>query len=243
VKSAATPEKKIERLYEIAFQRAPESDELKLAKHFIDAQSKIIPEPQVPAWSYGYGELDTNTMRLAEFKTLPKFVEETWRGGDKLPDEKLGWVMLTENGGHPGEKFAAVRRWTAPRDLEISITGRLGHESGEGDGVRGRVLLNNEKELGVWTVKKSKEKTNLDKIAVKKGDTVDFVVDKRGDTNSDSFTWTPTIQADGAQSTGLASEWNAKDDYSGPKELNKPLDAWEKFAQVILMSNELVFVD
>ena len=30
---------------------------------------------------------------------------------------------------------------------------------------------------------------------------------------------------------------------SGSKELPEPLNAWEKYAQVLLMSNELVFVD
>jgi hypothetical protein len=44
-------------------------------------------------------------------------------------------------------------------------------------------------------------------------------------------------------STGTAAEWNAKQDFSGPKEIPSPLNAWEKYAQVLLMSNELAFVD
>jgi hypothetical protein len=93
-------------------------------------------------------------------------------------------------------------------------------------------------------VKKSKEATKVERIAVKKGDTIDFIVDKFGDLNSDSFTWAPTIEMFSAESRGpVTRDWNAKEDFSGPKEPVKPLDAWEKLAQVILMSNELVFVD
>ncbi len=245
VKGEQKAEKKIAALYEIALQREPAPDEMKLARKFIESQMGVKPAPELPsAWSYGYGELDTNKNTLTWFKALPSFEGNTWQGGKKLPDEKLDWVSLTETGGHPGEKFVAVRRWTAPRDGEISITGRLGHDSDSGDGVRARVLQNGEKQLGVWKAKKKRENTNLEKILVSKGDRIDFVVDKLGDLNSDSFTWAPNIEMESGESAGpVTREWSAKEDFSGPKELQKPLDAWEKLAQVILMSNELVFVD
>ena len=63
-----------------------------------------------PAWSYGYGELDTNSGKLAWFKPLPAFESNVWQGGKQLPDAKLDFTSLTENGGHPGEKNAVVRR-------------------------------------------------------------------------------------------------------------------------------------
>jgi hypothetical protein len=188
--------------------------------------------------------LDTNSGKLTWFKALPAFENNTWQGGKKLPDEKLDFTSLTESGGHPGEKVAVVRRWTAPRDGEITINGRIGHDSDAGDGVRARVVQNNEKQLGLWKAKKSKEDTKIERVRVKKGDTIDFVVDKFGDLNSDSFTWAPSIEMFSAESQGpVTRQWSAKDDFSGPREIPKPLDAWEKFAQVILMSNELVFVD
>jgi hypothetical protein len=245
VKSADGVEKKIERIYEIALQREPEPDELRLAANFV--RKEMNEKPQIdlrPAWSYGYGELDTNSGKLAWFKALPAFENNTWQGGKKLPDEKLDFTSLTENGGHPGEKVAVVRRWTAPRDGEITINGRIGHDADAGDGVRARIVQNNENQLGLWKVKKNKEETKVERIAVKKGDTIDFVVDKFGDLNSDSFTWAPSIEMFSSESQGpVTRQWSAKDDFSGPKEMPKPLGAWEKFAQVILMSNELVFVD
>src|SRR2546430_3658545 len=48
---------------------------------------------------------------------------------------------------------------SAPRDGEISITGRVGHDAEAGDGVRARIVHNNEKELGQWKVKKRDRKS------------------------------------------------------------------------------------
>ena len=156
--------------------------------------------------------------------------------------------MLNATGGHPGNdpQHAAIRRWTAPRDGAIRISGTLKHESGNGDGVRGHIVSSRLGVVGNWAVHQDKQQTVIDKVEVKQADTIDFVVDCRGGPDSDSFLWAPILKliapyadADGA----LTKTWDAKEDFSGPKELPKPLGAWEKFAQVLLLSNELMFVD
>jgi hypothetical protein len=244
-------EERIRRLYEVAFQRQPEPDELKLALRFIDGQSGAPPNPPVgPAWQYGYGYLDEMAQHVNEFHALPHFNGSAWQGGEKLPDEKLGWVMLNATGGHPGNdpKHAAVRRWTAPREGVITIGGMLKHDSENGDGVRGWVVSSR---LGVvrdWTVHHGKENTSVEKTDVQQGDTIDFVVDCRGGPDSDSFSWAPRIEfasphADSDANAALPKTWDAKEDFSGPKEVYKPLNAWERIAQVLLLSNELMFVD
>ena len=48
-----------------------------------------------------------------------------------------------------------------------------------------------------------------------------------------------TLEAAG----GKGEQWNAKSDFAGPQKERKPLTAWEKYAQVLLLSNELMFVD
>ena len=85
-------------------------------------------------------------------------------------------------------------------------------------------------------------------MEVKRGDTIDFVVDFNGNLNSDDFKWSPVIkskdQPAGASSGEYAAEWNAKKDFSGPpEEPPRPLSPWEKYAQVLLLSNEFMFVD
>jgi hypothetical protein len=37
--------------------------------------------------------------------------------------------------------------------------------------------------------------------------------------------------------------WSAQADYDGPQKSSEPLNAWEKYAQVLLLSNEFMFVD
>ena len=91
--------------------------------------------------------------------------------------------------------------------------------------------------------------TKFEPVEVKKGDAIDFVVDFRGDLNSDQFKWSPTIKVsdkpkEKEKSEALVVEWNAKKDFSGPPPTPPtPLEAWGKYAQVLMLSNEFIFVD
>jgi hypothetical protein len=83
---------------------------------------------------------------------------------------------------------------------------------------------------------------------VKKGDTIDFIVSIHQKLNSNDFLWSPVIRMVGPKAirdaNGYAKEWNAKKEFGGAvPENQKPLTAWEKYAQVLLLSNEFLFVD
>ena len=97
--------------------------------------------------------------------------------------------------------------------------------------------------MSTWALKAT---TAAEKVEVERGDTIDFVVDCRGGPDSDSFSWAPKIQLTSPYPdtcAALTKTWDAKEDFSGPKEAPKPLNAWGKIAQVLLLSNELMFVD
>jgi hypothetical protein len=89
--------------------------------------------------------------------------------------------------------------------------------------------------------------TKLENIEVRAGDTIDFLVDSKGDVGFDSFSWAPTIRlarpqlADAAGNEGI-KEYSAAADFSGPVAGGK-LSPWEKYCQVLLESNEFAFVD
>jgi mono/diheme cytochrome c family protein len=245
ISQATDPSVKISELYKRAFQRSPTKEEIELGKSFVEEQAKIPPpEPPIQVWQYGYGELEA-THQVANFKPLPHFTGKAWQGGDKLPDEKLGFLTLTATGGHPGDgpKNVVVRRWTAPREGTVTITGTLEHSNDSGDGVRGYIISSASGALGFWPVYKSKREMHIPKLEVKRGDTVDFVVESFGTVDSDSFTWAPSIKVTSNGGDGREVAWNAKEDFGGPREPVVPLNAWEKYAQVLLMSNELAFVD
>jgi hypothetical protein len=59
----------------------------------------------------------------------------------------------------------------------------------------------------------------------------------------DSFGWSPDIKVASAPVAGNdgPAEWTAATGFAGPK--TRSLDAWVKYAQVLLESNEFVFVD
>jgi mono/diheme cytochrome c family protein len=245
VKAARTDEERVERIYELLFQRDPDREEVALAKRFLASQTTITnPPSEPPTWQYGYGEFDTNSSRVKTFTKLPHFTGGAYQGGDKLPDAKLGWVILNAEGGHVGNhlKHAAIRRWRAPKDGTVRISGALRHETDKGDGVRGRIVSSALGKLGEWAVYNSKATANVERLEVKRGDIIDFVADLRGSVDSDSFLWAPRVRyvnADG----GYGAQFNAKSDFAGPRKERKPLTAWERYAQALLLSNELMFVD
>jgi hypothetical protein len=85
-------------------------------------------------------------------------------------------------------------------------------------------------------------------VEVKRGEHLDFVADCRQTVEFDSFHWSPVIKViseSGKPSMDEPREWSAKTDFSGPKKPleKRPLTAWEKYAQVLLLANELMFVD
>jgi hypothetical protein len=245
VKSARTDAERLERLYRAAFQRSPARDEIALAKAFLATSSTVTNEPvEQPVWQYGYGEFDEKSGRVKRFKALPHFTGSAWQGSGKLPDAKLGWVTLNAEGGHTGNDLAhaAIRRWQAPQDGVVKVSGQLRHDTDKGDGIRGRLASSGQGKLGEWLVHNTKATTDLERIEVKRGDTIDFVVDLRGNLNSDSFTWAPRIRYVEA-SGGYARGWNAKNDFAGPAKQRQPLTPWERYAQALLLSNELMFVD
>ena len=176
-------------------------------------------------------------------------------------------MLLNAEGGHPGNdaQHAAIRRWIAPRDGAVTIEGELQHPSDNGDGVRGRIVSNRKGLLGEWIAFHQQTNTSVRRLEVKRGDTVDFINDCRNTVDYDSFNWAPVLHyiseaaknpAEPGRRRGNESlistskmidepkEWNAKTDFSGPpKPKPKTLGPWEKYAQVLLLANELVFVD
>jgi hypothetical protein len=243
-------EGRIRKLYGLLYGRAPAADELDLGRKFVGQELRregpVAGAPSV--WQYGVGRYDEAAKRVVDFKPLPHFTGMAWQGGPKLPDAKLGWVLLTAEGGHPanGAVGAAVRRWVAPHDGAIAISGVLGHHQKEGDGVRARIVSSQEGELASWTAHNTDAETKMSRIEVKKGGTIDFVVDCRGDENSDSFAWAPTIRLVEApgNAAGGVQEWRAAAEFRGPEARpRKTLTAWERYAQVLLLANEFMFVD
>ena len=249
-----SPERRIDQLYRIVFQRPSSSAQIELGRRFVAEAGSLpaaeLPKPVVSPWQYGFGAYDESSQRVTRFEPLPHFTGEAWQGGEGWPDPRLGWVQLTAQGGHAGNdlQHAAIRRWVAPRDAVVSVSGTLQHSHKEGDGIRGSIVHNRAGRLGNWTLHNDKAETKLARLEVKKDDTLDFLVDFNADLNSDDFQWSPVITSldapGGGSSVETTTEWSAKKDFAGPSDPPpRPLSPWERYAQVLLLSNEFMFVD
>jgi hypothetical protein len=173
-------------------------------------------ETSPPVWQFGYGSCDAASGRTTSFTLLAHWTGTSWQGGEKLPDERVGWVFLHADGGHPGDNpgYAAIRRWTAPVDGVLAIRGTLGHNSENGDGVRGRVVVSSLGIAGEWMVHNGETKTDIEKIAVKTGDTVDFIADCREHVTSDSFAW--RVELTLTDEDGAAPTFRSQEGFHGP---------------------------
>ncbi len=236
-------------LYQAVFQRDPTFEELQLASQFQHSQLSLPLATEKPAWQFGFGEFDETERHTRNFALLPHFTGSQFQGGPVLPDPKLGWVMLDENGGHVGNdlQHAAIRRWLVAQAGKVTISGTLRHDSKQGDGVRGRIVSSLAGLLGQWSVHEKKTDTKIEKLPVKPGETIDFVTDCLNTVDNDSFAWqvSITFEPDPAQTeTGGVKTWDSKTDFAeAARPQRKPLTAWQRYGQVLLLANELAFVD
>jgi len=240
--SAATDEERVRQLFRRAYQREATADEIHSALALISAAAEG-PQTAIPvtatAWQYGYGAFDEKMQRVTGFKKLPHFTGTAWQGGSGYPDGKLGWLQLTAEGGHPGNDLAhaVVRRWTAPRDMQVRVTSTLIHEPKEGKGVRGFLVSSRGGLIKQVAVHNGREELNVDQLDLQAGDTLDFVADMGDLLSHNQFLWKAQITAAGSGGLTFDSQRDFGDQPT-PK-----LTAWEQLAQVLLSANEFVFVD
>jgi len=245
-----TGEEKIRQLYRVMFGRSPAPAEVSLGLAFVKKVEgdSAAPVTETAAWQYGYGEYDPATRKLKVFNPLAHFTGQSWQGGPNVPDPKTGWVMLNPMGGHPGNdlKHSAIRRWVASRDMTIRIRGTVEHRNAEGDGVQALIVSSRAGTLGSWVAQNKSAEAALERVEVKRGDTIDFITECRTSPNFDSFVWSPSVEVvqEGGTGGGLQSTWSASADFAGPvKEQAKALTPWEAYAQALLLTNEFIYVD
>ena len=239
------PADTVRALYRSVLQREPTADQLTRAVAFLDTAEEAatrIP-PASTAWHYGYGPFDPETGVLGSFTPLPHFTGDAWQGGPAWPDAALGWVQLTAVGGHTGNDLAhaSVRRWIAPRAGTFRVTSEVIHEVAAGDGIRCHLLVRGER-VATAVVHNTRVELSVDAVELSAGDTIDFVADVRDTLNSDQHLWAPIITAVPSAATDAAPRtWDAASDFFGPQPAK--LSRLEQLAQILLISNETMFVD
>jgi mono/diheme cytochrome c family protein len=254
VQTESDSTQRIRQLYRLALARDPAADELALATRFVQPAEPVkrLAGPTSP-WQFGTGHYDATTERLQDFKPLGRYTGKFWQASVIMPDSEFQYLQLTSSGGHPGgnDAQAAVRRWVAPERGLVSIRAQLEHSSEQGNGIQAWLVSSRTGELGTWIVKHGEAITNFERVVVERGETLDFVVAPRGEHSYDSFLWAPTIKLSELDDLGEVKpngggQWDAAADFaaaSAHAPQRPALDRWIQLAQVLLLSNEFVFVD
>lgn len=195
---------------------------------------------------HGWGAVDARTGRTGYFWPMAKYTGAFWQAGQSFPDSRYRNLNLSANGGVPGPtpQYAAIRRWIATDEGVVSIDGTISTRGGGGDGVQGRIVSSLAGVLGTFVANGNSVTTRVPRLAIKAGDTIDFVVDCRTNDRFDAFTWAPVISLitiNGAE-VKVEKTWDASRDF-GKSADKRRLTSWQKLAQVILETNELSFVN
>lgn len=236
-------EARVRRLYQLTYQRDPSAEEQGAARKFLkESLGDTLVPPSGAAWTYGVGWIDPVKGRSVQFQPFTVFKKNRWQMSATYPTkDSYAFASLEKSGGHPGKepRSSVIRRWTAPRNLHLKISGPVRHSSTDGDGVRASLVSSRQGILGEWKIANKSEDIFLKDIEVRAGETLDFVVDPLEGDTSDAFDWAPDLM----ELNAGKQTWSAAIDFSGQKEWPRALDAWQRYAQVLLASNEFNFVD
>ena len=243
-------ETRVARLYDLCYQRRPQADELAQVTAFLSRRDfDSGPSAEPVAWQYGYGHVDPQTDRTTSFAPLEVFRKGRWQPRQAFPHDELGHISIHKGGGHPGRDphHATIHRWLAPRAGQVSVSGRLTHPADEGDGVIGTIVSSRSGRLAAHAVFNGSQAFKLANIAVQADDTIDLVVSPGPSDSYDGYQVSLEITMDLpplAPTQGARSRWEAETDFAGPRAVAPaPLSSWGQFAQVLLLSNEFMYID
>lgn len=249
VKSADSPEAKVDALHRAVFAREATESERQLGTNFLrqidQSLSSLGDHQTLTDWQYGYGAVDPETGAVS-FQTLGHWTGERWQAETDYPlkNDLRSYLHFQRSGGaHPGSnnQHASIVRWTAPRMMVIDVSGdifREGHVLNNGDGLTGRIIASGQGTVLQHVIPNpsTKQPMTVKGIAVSEGDTIDFVVEPNANNAYDSYRWVPEIR----NAADPQERWNYTAQFTGPADLADP---WEAYAQALLGTNEFLFVD
>ncbi len=238
------PAAMVKNLYRKVLAREPGEEELQEGLRFLQGQQVLAAardnKQTSTAWQYGEGYYDGEAKRV-NYQPFATWAtkEKRWQPSVTMPDKKtgMGYLHVYGGGGHPSNdpKHGAIVRWQAPDGMGVVVSGNLQRRSDKGDGVRLRVVhsrLGLIRELDILGVEN--KAFELSDVQMNKGESLDFVVDCKQGSNSDSFTWKLDVRPSGGK------KWSLADQFGGPGRIASPL---ENLAQALLCANEFMFVD
>jgi hypothetical protein len=245
------PSAKVTMLYRRVLQRDPVPQEIQSALRYLAAYPKENEvHPESLAWQYGYGEFEEESGKVKHFSSITQFDSGTSaiKGKAPMADGKMGGVMLNRMGGEaaPSQRMGSIRRWVAPVSGSVDVNAELTHSDPKTEGVLARLISSRVGVLGEWKASKGSVCTDLHKVTVEKGETLDFLVCSLNEKEPGTYVWSPCIAAPGMPvpgMPGMVQRWDARTDFADPKVRIKPLSAFEELCQTLLLSPEFAVLE
>jgi hypothetical protein len=227
---------RVRKLFQLIYQRAPTDAELRMALAYLHSETQAPKGPieGEARWEYGTGQFEPNSKQVRNFHPMRKFEKGSWI-------DEMGGCMTAEGGCTSiFPQTSVIRRWTSPMDGVVNIEGMLSQKGNSGGGVRARIVSSRRGELGAWNAYHSSAAANLKAVPVTEGESIDFTVDSNAGAENDDFSWSPVITSVPPEGGKTApAQWVAQREFSGT--VRRRLYVWEKFAQVLLETNELAY--
>lgn len=148
----------------------------------------------VNQWYYDYYSISTPGVYQAM----------SWDSANSSWKGNATYLFAGSNWQHPEDSYNSVRKWIAPRDGTISISGTAKLDSSGGDGVKVEIVKNGDLHFGVnvfpevvlfaeQLVNTTTGISTNTTTTVKAGDIIHFIVNKNSTISHDTTIWDPTI--------------------------------------------------
>lgn len=222
-------------LFRLAWGRDPTEAEQDHARSFLKDPAPSASQVISP-WSCGQGRIKDET--LTGYTPLSHFTGSAWQATPLLPAPASGKMHLTSTGGHPpsDNPLVVVRRFTAPAEMTVSIRGILEHPDYRGDGVRAWLVGPDGRAIASWKVLHGESITTAGPVALKAGQTLDFVVGPGENPGYDSFLWAPVV----TDATTGTVHYAARGFSGPPVAVPTPL---ARLAQTLILGHPFHFVE
>jgi mono/diheme cytochrome c family protein len=237
--SSTSLEHQVDDLYWMILRRPATAEEIARSVEFILAESGTPPTSRTP-WIYGWGAMDEASGRV-QFQPMEHWRREQWQPRATFPSPEVSHLVINRGGGHPGMNCqqSSIRRFVVPTSGMLKISGRIVRPAKEGDGIRAVMVSSRSGKIKDWSIPTGDVDVAVDPLRVERGETIDFVVEPGENDNFDSYQWSIQLEL-AASESGTVHVHDSAKDYTGPSE---PLSPWARLTQVLLLSNEFVFID
>jgi len=152
---------------------------------------------------------------------------------------------ITRSGGTlpPNSNLFLDRQWNSPRKGSFEIKGSFNYKFVKGQSDVILSIYKNSKPLKSLNITDGKEQSFELSLDLEVGDKLEFLTSNVSKTNKD-FNLNIKINEVKDENSLTPISWSSVVDFKSPISKNdKELNSWERYAHVLLMSNEMIFLN